>query len=47
MENLLAGAWLGGVGGVRKALNGIDTDDRYWSSTGQGASVMEYMNKFK
>jgi Transglycosylase SLT domain len=47
MENLLAGAWLGGVGGVRKALDGIDTDDRYWSSTGQGASVMEYMNKFK
>lgn len=45
-DGLLAGAWMGGVGGVRKALKGIDTDDKFWSKEGIGSSVMTYMKQF-
>jgi hypothetical protein len=46
-EALLGGAWLGGVGNVRKFLrSGVDTSDRGWSPSGAGSSVAEYMRLF-
>ena len=47
-DSLLAGAWLGGVNGVRKVLNNQgNPSDRFWSKKGYGSSVKEYMDKFK
>lgn len=45
---LRAGAWLGGVGGVRAFLHqGQNRDDKHWSKNGQtGASVKQYMDSF-
>lgn len=43
---LIAGAWLGGNGGVRRALNGRDTSDKHWSKTGAGTTVKTRMNQF-
>lgn len=50
---LLAGAWLGGVGGVRKFLHkGISVDDKSWSKdkktgTDVEARMREFNNMFK
>lgn len=45
---LRAGAWLGGVGGVRAFLHqGQNRDDKHWSKDGKtGASVKQYMDEF-
>lgn len=43
---LLGGAWLGGVGGVRKFLNGVDTTDAHWYGGKGGSSVGKYINMF-
>lgn len=42
---LVAGAWLGGVGGVRKILHqGINVDDKKWSKTGAGVTMKQCMD---
>lgn len=48
MDALISGAWLGGVGGVRKVLRkqGNPTD-KHWSKSGKGTSVKERMDLFK
>lgn len=44
---LLAGAWLGGVGGVRKVLRGQgNPSDKHWSKEGKGTTVKDRMDKF-
>jgi hypothetical protein len=44
---ILAGAWLGGNGGVRKALAGVDLDDKGWSKDGKtGTTVLTRMREF-
>jgi hypothetical protein len=44
---LLAGAWLGGNGGLSKALKGKDSDDKGWSKDGKtGTTVITRMNEF-
>lgn len=44
---LLAGAWLGGVGGVRKVLRGEgNPSDKHWSKEGKGTTVKDRMDKF-
>lgn len=44
---LLAGAWAGGVGGVRKVLNRTgDPSDKHWSKSGAGTSVKQRMDEF-
>lgn len=44
---LIAGAWLGGVGGVRKLLHqGISVDDKSWSKEGKGTDVRTRMSEF-
>lgn len=48
MDSLIAGSWLGGVGGVRKVLKGQgNPSDRSHSPKGQGSDVKTYMTKFK
>lgn len=47
-DSLIAGSWLGGVGGVRKVLKGQgNPSDRSHSPKGQGSDVKTYMQKFK
>lgn len=47
LDALIAGSWLGGVGGVRKVLNGTgNPSDRRHSKTGQGSDVKTYMQKY-
>lgn len=42
---LVAGAWLGGVGGVRKFLHqNINVDDKKWSKTGAGVTMKQCMD---
>lgn len=44
---LLAGAWLGGVGGVRKVLRGEgNPSDKHWSKEEKGTTVKDRMDKF-
>lgn len=44
---LLGGAWLGGVGGVRKYLQGKgNPSDRHWSKEGKGTSVGDRIRMF-
>lgn len=45
---LIAGAWLGGVGGVRKFLHhGINVDDKSWSKNKRiGTDIRTRMNEF-
>jgi hypothetical protein len=44
---LIAGAWLGGNGGLSKALRGIDSDDKNWSKDGKtGTTVLTRMKQF-
>lgn len=44
---LLAGAWLGGIGGVRKVLRGQgNPSDKHWSKEGKGITVKDRMDKF-
>lgn len=44
---LLAGAWLGGVKGVRKVLKGEgNPSDKHWSKEGKGTTVKDRMDKF-
>ena len=45
---MLAGAWLGGVGGVRNLIHrGIDADDRHHSKKGLGESISHRMDTFR
>lgn len=47
MSGMIGGAWLGGTGGVKKALNGIDSSDKHWSKDGKtGSSVMECFKRY-
>ena len=47
MSGLIGGAWLGGVGGVRKVLNGTgDPSDKHWSKTGAGSSVSACIQRY-
>lgn len=47
MSGMLGGAWLGGAGGVKKALNGIDSSDKHWSKDGKtGSSVIECFKRY-
>ena len=47
MNGLLAGAWLGGVGGVRRYLYGMgDASDKHWSSSGAGTTVGTRIKEF-
>lgn len=47
INSLLAGAWLGGNGGVRNFLEGKgDASDKHWDSKGRGTSVGERMKQF-
>ena len=44
---LLGGAWLAGVGGVRKYLcNGISLNDKRWSKNSQGTDVASRIKLF-
>jgi hypothetical protein len=44
---LLAGAWCGGVNGVRNLLHyGKNASDRHWNKNGHGTSVKERMDLF-
>lgn len=43
---MLGGSWLGGVGGVRKYLNGVDTSDAHHYGGKGGSSVGRYFNIF-
>lgn len=43
---MLGGAWLGGVGGVRKYLEGVDTTDAHHYGGKGGSSVGRYFNIF-
>jgi hypothetical protein len=46
-DAILAGCFMGGAGGVKKALKGIDTSDKHWDPEGkQGSSVLTYMHMF-
>ena len=46
-NGLISGAWLGGVGGVRRVLRGQgNPSDKHWSKTGAGTTVMDRMKKF-
>lgn len=46
-NGMLAGAWLAGVGGVRKYLKGQgNPSDRHWSKTGAGTDVGTRMRQF-
>ena len=46
-NGLISGAWLGGVGGVRRVLRGQgNPSDKHWSSTGAGTTVRDRMKKF-
>lgn len=47
MNGLLAGAWLGGVGGVRRYLYGMgDASDKHWSKEGAGTTVGTRIKEF-
>lgn len=47
MDGLLAGAWLGGVGGVRRYLYGMgDASDKHWSKSGAGTTVGTRIKEF-
>lgn len=47
MNGLLAGAWLGGVEGVRRYLYGMgDPSDKHWSSSGAGTTVGTRIREF-
>ena len=47
MSGLIGGAWLGGVGGVRKVINGTgDPSDKHWSKTGAGSSVSACIQRY-
>lgn len=47
MSGLIGGAWLGGVGGVRKYLNGLgDPSDKHWSKTGAGSSISVCIQRY-
>ena len=44
---LLGGAWLAGVGGVRKYLyNGINVNDKRWSKNSKGTDVVSRIKLF-
>lgn len=46
MNQLIRGAWLGGVGGVRKVLRGQgNPNDGKWYANGKGRSVKDAMNE--
>lgn len=46
-EAALHAMWLAGTGGFRRWLDGENPSDKQWSSTGQGISVEELINKYK
>lgn len=44
---LLGGAWLGGVGGVRKYLKGLgNPSDKHWSKEGRGVTIADRIKMF-
>ena len=48
-NSLLRGAWLGGVGGVRKVLRGLGnpSDAHWYNGNGKGRSVKQIMDEEK
>jgi hypothetical protein len=47
MNGLLAGAWLGGVKGVKRYLYGMgDASDKHWSKSGAGTTVGTRIKEF-
>lgn len=47
-DALVAGAWMGGPGGVKKYLLGLgDPSDSHWYKNGGGSSVGKIMNNWK
>lgn len=47
VSGLIGGAWLGGVSGVRKVLNGTgNPSDAHWNKNGKGSNVADCMKRY-